>query len=222
MTAKKHVKKSSTKPAEIERFITVADTVHGLLGAYPKYRSDNLKALVANDLNVITEWERRQENLLEGLQVAYVEARRLGLPTDPAPLTRALLGEKGGDGDTETIEAAQDTLLCLILDARAVQAATGKSETPAKPTGKRLAEPSKIAFAAYRLCLIIGTQQEIAQMLEKEYRRPVSQSDVSRGIKKVKEWLEAGNILPDLDQPGKRKGKTYPTDPKTLERNTEA
>ncbi len=100
---------------------------------------------------------------------------------------------------------------------------SGESEPPKKSKGKHLAAPSKIGIAAYRLYFIseVGTQKEVAEMLEKIFKRPVDQSNVSRWLKKVERWISAGNVLPDL-QFGKRKRKTHPTDPTILERNTKA
>jgi hypothetical protein len=63
-------------------------------------------------------------------------------------------------------------------------------------------EPQKIAIAAYRAQFINGKkQQEIAEMLENEFKKPVSQGQVSRWISEVKKYIEAGNVLPDFPKP---------------------
>jgi len=74
-------------------------------------------------------------------------------------------------------------------------------ELAAQPSGSRPVrkEPSKDAFAAYRLQLLTGkTQKELAEQLTAELRRPVGQGTVSRWLKQVRAWLKAGNVLPDL------------------------
>jgi hypothetical protein len=60
-------------------------------------------------------------------------------------------------------------------------------------------EPSADAFAAYRLKLVTGeTQTNLARLLQEEWKRPVTQGQVSRWLNEVKDWIEAGNVLPDL------------------------
>ena len=60
-------------------------------------------------------------------------------------------------------------------------------------------EPSKDAYKAYRLAVLQGKNQtEIAEILTAELRRPVTQGQVSRWIKKAKAWIKAGNVFPDL------------------------
>lgn len=62
-----------------------------------------------------------------------------------------------------------------------------------------LREPSKDAFAAYRLSVATGKKQaELAELLTSELRKPVSQGQISRWLTQVAEWIEAGNVLPDI------------------------
>ena len=42
---------------------------------------------------------------------------------------------------------------------------------------------------------------ELAQILSRELGRSIGQGVVSRWIKEVKKWLEAGNVLPDVGKP---------------------
>jgi hypothetical protein len=71
---------------------------------------------------------------------------------------------------------------------------------------KPVKQPSNDAFTAYRVWVATGRiQEELAEMLTKELRRPVHQGTVSRWIDQVKRWLEAGNVLPDLSPPLNKK-----------------
>jgi len=65
--------------------------------------------------------------------------------------------------------------------------------------GKRLKEPSPMAFECYRVHVLAGqSQKATAEMLSCEHGRTVHQGQVSKWIAQVTRWLEAGNILPDL------------------------
>jgi hypothetical protein len=84
------------------------------------------------------------------------------------------------------------------------------------PFRGELKEPSKDAFAAYRLQVVIGgTQTNLAARLSEELGRPITQGAVSRWLKDVKAWLEAGNVLPDLTTI--RNTKPMPMDPERID-----
>ena len=94
-------------------------------------------------------------------------------------------------------------------EAEGEQAATGK-------TG-RIREPSKIVIAAYRYHILRGEKQaKIAEKLTAEFGSPVSQGQVSRWIREVRQYIEAGNVLPDLDGE-KLNQKPTATDPAIIE-----
>jgi hypothetical protein len=81
----------------------------------------------------------------------------------------------------------------------------GKTPTPMRP----LREPSREAIAAYRAERFLGQKQEnIATQFG------VSQGTISRWVRQVAKWIEAGNVLPDLEPP---KRKTITMDPSKLE-----
>jgi len=83
------------------------------------------------------------------------------------------------------------------------------SHTPAK-------EPSKDAIAAYRLYFLQGcTQSDIAAQLSEELGRAIPQGTVSRRISAVREYIQAGNVLPGLDAP--RNKKPTSVDPARLD-----
>jgi hypothetical protein len=78
------------------------------------------------------------------------------------------------------------------------------SKSAAEPD--RLKEPSVDAFIAYRLYVATGMKQkELAERLVTELKRPVTQGTVSRWLNHVEEWIEAGNVLPDMPKPSRRK-----------------
>jgi hypothetical protein len=91
---------------------------------------------------------------------------------------------------------------------------TGSTSTTEGPASTR--EPSHEAFTAYRIWEQVGkTQVEIAEILTRELKRPVDQGTVSRWIGSVKKWREAGNKMPSLPEPARR--KPTPVDPSHLD-----
>jgi hypothetical protein len=83
----------------------------------------------------------------------------------------------------------------------------GKVESPERlrdlvngrrPPGEAPKEPSKTAIQCYRLHMAGHRATAIAEMLSAERKRKVHQGTVSRNIEKVRTYVEAGNILPDL------------------------
>ena len=82
--------------------------------------------------------------------------------------------------------------------------------------GKKLKEPSEIAIQCYRLHLLGHRQTDIADMLTKERKRKVHQGSVSKNIDKVWEYVEAGNVLPDLKDDSE-KASVHPVDPRKLD-----
>jgi hypothetical protein len=67
---------------------------------------------------------------------------------------------------------------------------------------RSLKEPTAEAFKAYRALVVTGkTQKQLAQLLTEELKRPIHQGTVSRWVNQVSDWLEAGNVLPDLSEP---------------------
>ena len=86
-------------------------------------------------------------------------------------------------------------------------------DTPA--TDAKLQQPSKEAIATYRFYTLAGkTQQEAADILTKEFKKPISQGQVSKWVKQTGEWVERGNVLPNPDTPPV---KTYSVDPSKLD-----
>jgi hypothetical protein len=77
-------------------------------------------------------------------------------------------------------------------------------------------EPTADAIAAYRAFMVKGgTQRELAELLTVQLQRPIRQGTVSRWISEVGAWVKAGNVLPDLPTPQRR--KPVPMDPERID-----
>jgi len=77
---------------------------------------------------------------------------------------------------------------------------------------KSMKEPSANAFAAYRAVRLLGSKQE-----DVACRFVVEQSTISRWVRDVGKWIEAGNILPDELAAPPPRSKTITMDPRKLE-----
>ena len=123
-------------------------------------------------------------------------------------------------GDLDKIESLDGYDLKEIWEAGE---ASGHDEqpAPAKPTGKKpgpktTQPPSDDAIKCYRANFVTGmTQTKLSERMTKELNRPISQGQVSRWIKQVKEWIAAGNVLPGL--PVSKRENPASFDPRTLE-----
>ncbi len=92
--------------------------------------------------------------------------------------------------------------------------ATTTKEISIEKPKSGLKAPSTKAIECFRLMYVLGekTQKEIARLV---YGNPKKQGQVSKDIRQVKKYLEAGNVLPDLDQANDV--KVVPRDPATLD-----
>ncbi len=83
-------------------------------------------------------------------------------------------------------------------------------------TAATMKQPSAQAIAIYRACTIGGmTQTELAKRSVELLGEKVNQGTISRVVRKVKRYLEAGNVLPDLAPP-KRKPSITSSDPQVM------
>jgi hypothetical protein len=65
----------------------------------------------------------------------------------------------------------------------------------------KLTEPPADALKAYRAHIATQMNQtQLAELLTQKLRRPVSQGQVSRWLTSVREWMEAANVLPPLEE----------------------
>jgi hypothetical protein len=95
------------------------------------------------------------------------------------------------------------------------QEATVKKSTG---SGRGRKEPSEEAFKVYRYRLLTGkTQTDMANdpELMELLNRKVDQGTISRWLSCVRDWLEAGNVLPDLS--ASLSAKPVPIDPERLD-----
>lgn len=83
-----------------------------------------------------------------------------------------------------------------------------------------LREPLPHAIQAYRLSFMLGrTQQAIADLMTCELGRPVCQGMVSRWLAAVREYVQAGGILPNSANlpPTQHHNREIPVDPSTID-----
>jgi hypothetical protein len=123
----------------------------------------------------------------------------------------------------DNLNAVDDILIAAIKNDRqtaAVDTDNGTRlppaiEPPANDEGKRRnpprRQPSDEAIACYRASLLQGiTQKQLAEQLTVEFKRLISQGQVSRWITEVKEFVESTGILPPVDLDN-RKNRSKPT-----------
>jgi hypothetical protein len=94
-----------------------------------------------------------------------------------------------------------------------------KAPSPQMPNSlKKRKEPSKDAIAVYRYWMATGKKQKVLADdpgLMNVLRRKVDQGTISRMLKQVKEWIQAGNVLPGLSEP--LNSKPTPMDPERID-----
>jgi hypothetical protein len=89
-----------------------------------------------------------------------------------------------------------------------------RTRAPGKPP-RVMKEPSAKAFATYRAVKIGGqNQKDVAE------RFGVNQSTVSRQVRDVAKWVEAGNVLPDEMRAEPSRGKPLAMDPGQLDKGS--
>ena len=99
----------------------------------------------------------------------------------------------------------------IVSDLREIE----PIEPPSVQVRQKIQKPPEIALAAYRVQVLLGAKQvDIAKTIEQEFHQPVSQGQVSRWLKQVEEYVEAGNVLPDLPP---RATKPESVDPRFIE-----
>ena len=91
-------------------------------------------------------------------------------------------------------------------------AVAAESAGPAAEPPRQMKEPPANAFAAYRAVMLAGRKQS-----EVKRELGVNQSTVSRWVKYVAKWVEAGNLLPAEMRALPPRGKPTAMDPRKLE-----
>lgn len=109
-----------------------------------------------------------------------------------------------------------------IASLDALTAWCQSKQQPASADSKqKLKQPPDDAIKCYRLFFATGWKQaQLAEVLSREFHRPIDQPTVSRWIKQVKAWLKTGNVLPDLTADGGAKPKVVPMEPAKIDRST--
>lgn len=87
-------------------------------------------------------------------------------------------------------------------------------EATSAPSARTHKVPSERAIQCYRLSIIRGDVLDQRSIARQVYGAATKQYQVSRDLKAVKAWIEAGNILPDLEA---RRPTTTTMDPRKLE-----
>ncbi len=88
----------------------------------------------------------------------------------------------------------------------------GHDRSKAIPSSK---QPSDAAIQCYRLKFVLGSEKTQAGIALDVYGDRGKQSQVSRDLAAVKNWMEGGNVLPPLDGP---KPAILTTDPRNLDK----
>lgn len=88
---------------------------------------------------------------------------------------------------------------------------------PAAAKPSRMKQPCDDAITAYRLQIGTGLKQgKLAQKLIELWRRPVDQGTVSRWLSQVRKFIEAGNVLPGVEDKLRRQKPTV-MDPRRID-----
>jgi hypothetical protein len=123
-----------------------------------------------------------------GKQIAEAAEVPGTVDSEPPPAVQAVTQPPGER--LEEVDAAQEN----ASESPKVVAESGSLKL-------KLKEPPPDAFKAYRAHKATGMiQTELAQLLARELKRPVTQGQVSRWLSGVREWLEGGNVLPPLEE----------------------
>ena len=193
------------RPTEIQRTYA-PEYIMGTMSVVGKVGLDGsgLAAITRTARHDAWHGECRVTAIRQGLfhATAYLlSATMAGLSIEPTP--------------TEPVEA-NNTRNTNISTALANPNNVGVAPEP-KPIKQkaRLTEPSREAFQCHRLMVITGTEKTQTSIAKEVYRDAGKQWKVSRDLKAVKAWIEAGNVLPDMDE---SKPKTYSTDPSRIDK----
>ncbi len=191
------------------------------------------KPLPSTLTELLAECEKRREQILA--------AMRSGQPALPGSLdsfAALLKGEKHGFllpplsrlfdaaialglGDapafSEDPQTGRDTL--AALDGLLAWCRAKRGPSPSSVPRQKFKEPPAEAFLCYRLFVVRGVKQStLAKELSQLLHRPVDQPTVSRWLQQVRAWLQAGNILPDLEEPTWPRPRTTAKDTSQIDR----
>lgn len=129
----------------------------------------------------------------------------------PNPSTK---GNARASARSPSLRALLTTLIGEVRELRALVQSSQKNraEASASPRKRRIRQPSDLAITAYRAWLATQKpQKEIASLLSQKTGEPITQVKVSRFIKRVKTFLEAGSVLPDIPEKARREKAIDPS-----------
>ena len=185
-------------------------------GKFQVAHPDGLIATVSSMIRKHLE----QTVLERGLPLEFLpkSVQRFGLP-DPFGENDRESALRELNGLVQEIEATERELELRVEK-------DGKVEKPVEPQrevdgqkapGKKLREPCKRYLQIYRLHVAQGgSQEKTAEVVTSATRTPCNQKTVSLALNRVRAYLEAGNVLPDLI-PSKAK-REFAVDPRKLEK----
>jgi hypothetical protein len=192
------------------------DAADPVLITVEHYIADRFGSCDLRALNRVVNWlvaeyrltkDQAEGITLVGLESKLREANTLQPPQAPSTATPTAC-------DDPTAAGAVDTPALPVAGLASstpppVESSKSAVEKPAKP-------PPDHYFQAFRFSLVFpGTQKEMAKELQTQLGRPVDQARISKMLKRVKEFLYAGNILPEV--PTLDKGKLKPIDPNRID-----
>lgn len=198
--------KANLSSRHIDQVSTMARRTVKALEFWRLVGNSDVSGLSGKEARVVRECEedvapldRDERQTLMRNVTADIEDAEMGLPFALEEMDQGILGLR--DKTVSQPPGADESEESPIQN---VDAIVEVPPTDANKEAKQRArtEPSKDAFACYRMSIALGwTQTNIAETITKELGRYIHQGQVSRWIKQVKEWIEDGNILPDMPKP---------------------
>ena len=177
-------------------------------------RKDSTGAAVRAVLCQAAELKRLEESTPIDADSTPIFLKALSVFPDPEPLEADAAG-RPAPGVGNPPHSARDGLSPDESPDHATPDRAARVEAgDTKAKGKALKEPSAKAFQCYRLKVITGTEKSQASIGREVHGKAGMQWKVSRDLRDVAAWIEAGNVLPDLNG---TKPKTYATDPSRLD-----
>jgi hypothetical protein len=208
---------------------------------YPLNLVKSLKSLEDVRKRILSHWGLEATATAESYMLSVMPPERIGKGLYPSLRPGCIRIEKAPDWPPPIpqawcyqLETAARQLRDAVLEMSAVQSVSVSAETPGQPTNadaggtaetattstariSTLKEPPREAFSVYRYRFATGKNQtELASdpKLMEIIGKTVTQGQISRLLKRVTTWIEAGNVLPSLP---KLNEKPRPIDPERLD-----
>ncbi len=104
------------------------------------------------------------------------------------------------DFQSERAETFRGLIRIMRVCEERLRGKPPSSSTPPEPAKTQVKEPSETDFQVYRLAQAGLTLKQIAERFADKGLK-MNQGNVLRRLKRVKEWIEAGNELPSIESP---------------------